>query len=73
MLAKMNMKNAHIQFSQTPFENPNLLGLDDITILVRTNLGSAFEPLKKIASGGELSRVMLAIKSLQSVLMITET
>ncbi len=66
MLAKMNMKNAHIQFSQTPFENPNLLGLDDITILVRTNLGSAFEPLKKIASGGELSRVMLAIKSLQS-------
>jgi DNA repair protein RecN (Recombination protein N) len=32
-------------------------------MLVRTNPGQAIQPLRKIASGGELSRVMLAIKS----------
>lgn len=66
LLVKMNMKNASIQLQSIPLEKPILLGLDDLQILVRTNLGSAFEPLKKIASGGELSRIMLAIKSLQS-------
>jgi DNA repair protein RecN (Recombination protein N) len=66
LLVKMNMKNASIKLHEIPLDKPILLGLDDLQILVRTNLGSAFEPLKKIASGGELSRIMLAIKSLQS-------
>jgi len=66
LLVKMNMKNASIQLNDIPLDRPILLGLDDLQILVRTNLGSAFEPLKKIASGGELSRITLAIKSLQS-------
>ena len=39
-------------------------GLDMIEILVQTNPGQGFRPLRKIASGGELSRVMLAIKSI---------
>lgn len=66
LLVKMNMKNASIKLHEIALEKPILLGLDDLQILVRTNLGSSFEPLKKIASGGELSRIMLAIKSLQS-------
>lgn len=36
-------------------------GLEKITFLVKTNRGSAFHPLAKIASGGELSRISLAI------------
>lgn len=38
-------------------------GMDNIEFLISANLGSALQPLAKIASGGELSRVMLAIKT----------
>ncbi|MFH1715168.1 MAG: DNA repair protein RecN [Elusimicrobiota bacterium] len=38
-------------------------GYDEIEFLVQTNVGSDFKPLRKIASGGELSRIMLALKS----------
>ncbi|MEZ6191482.1 MAG: DNA repair protein RecN [Phycisphaerales bacterium] len=38
-------------------------GLDAVEMLVRTNPGQPMQPLRKIASGGEMSRIMLAIKS----------
>jgi DNA repair protein RecN (Recombination protein N) len=38
-------------------------GLDRVDMLVQTNPGQGFKPLRKIASGGELSRIMLAVKS----------
>ena len=38
-------------------------GADDIEFLIMTNSGEGFSPLSKTASGGELSRIMLAIKS----------
>jgi DNA repair protein RecN (Recombination protein N) len=38
-------------------------GLDNIEFLVKLNKGSEFTPLRKTASGGEVSRVMLAIKA----------
>lgn len=41
-------------------------GADDAEFLICTNVGEDFKPLAKIASGGELSRVMLAIKSVLS-------
>lgn len=41
-------------------------GADDVEFLICTNVGEDFKPLAKIASGGELSRVMLAIKSVLS-------
>lgn len=37
-------------------------GRDDIELLISTNTGEPLKPLRKIASGGELSRIMLAIK-----------
>jgi DNA repair protein RecN (Recombination protein N) len=40
----------------------SLFGLEKIIFLVKTNKGSAFHPLAKIASGGELSRISLAIQ-----------
>jgi len=40
----------------------NELGLDNVEFCISTNVGEAIKPLKKIASGGELSRIMLAIK-----------
>lgn len=41
-------------------------GADDVEFIICTNVGEDFKPLAKIASGGELSRVMLAIKSVLS-------
>ena len=38
-------------------------GMDHVEFLIRTNLGEDMHPLSKIASGGEISRVMLAIKT----------
>lgn len=43
--------------------NLNSHGIDDIEFLVITNKGEEFQPLKKVASGGEISRIMLSIKS----------
>ena len=49
----------------TSFEKGNLSanGWDKIEFLIATNVGETAKPLAKIASGGELSRIMLAIKS----------
>ena len=38
-------------------------GIDDIEFLISINTGEAVKPLKRIASGGEISRIMLALKS----------
>ena len=63
-LSEMAMPHAELKVELTPNENPSESGLESIEFLVRTNKGSSFEPLKKVASGGELSRIMLAIKSI---------
>ncbi len=44
-------------------EHISLTGYDSITFLISTNPGEKLRPLKDVASGGELSRVMLALKS----------
>lgn len=41
-------------------------GIDDIEFLISLNVGEAERPLRKIASGGEISRIMLALKSVVS-------
>jgi len=43
--------------------NINSNGIDNVEFLVITNKGEEFQPLRKIASGGEISRIMLSIKS----------
>lgn len=56
-LAQVDFK---FDFEQTHF-NEN--GIDNVKIVVSTNIGQLLQPLQKIASGGELSRIMLAIKA----------
>ena len=48
-------------------------GGDDIEFLISTNPGESLKPLSKIASGGEMSRIMLAIKSVLSKGDIVDT
>lgn len=41
---------------------PGVRGINDVTFMIKTNPGTPFAPLNKIASGGELSRFMLALR-----------
>ncbi|MFA7379692.1 MAG: DNA repair protein RecN [Bacteroidia bacterium] len=65
LLQQVGMPNAGIQMKQDilPDAQLNLNGVDQLTFLFASNKGSAFQPLNKIASGGELSRLMLCIKT----------
>ncbi|WP_046757181.1 DNA repair protein RecN [Kordia jejudonensis] len=69
MLATLGMPNArfNIQLSQTDQFYAN--GMDDLQFLFAANKGGNFNELKKAASGGELSRVMLCIKAILSKYM----
>ena len=41
---------------------PNTNGTDDVTFMIKTNTGAPFAPLQRTASGGELARLMLAMR-----------
>ena len=58
----LDMPNVELVVSQKKCAL-NALGCDDIEILISTNVGEEPKPVAKIASGGELSRMMLAIKN----------
>ncbi len=71
LLAQVGMPNARIKVSIKTEKNLNVYGINAIEFLFNANLpqglavtASRFEPLRKVASGGELSRLMLSIKSL---------
>jgi DNA repair protein RecN (Recombination protein N) len=59
---KMENTKLKVQFEEAPEENWSAEGLDRVSFSVSTNVGAPFAPLAKIASGGELSRFMLALK-----------
>ena len=61
-LADLDMSKVKISVRITPCDYRED-GADDVEFLICTNIGEDFKPLAKIASGGELSRIMLAIKS----------
>ncbi|GIN19944.1 MAG TPA: DNA repair protein RecN [Bacillus bacterium] len=47
-------------------QEENINGLDDVQFYLSTNPGEPLKPLSKVASGGELSRIMLALKTIFS-------
>lgn len=67
-LQDLEMKQAHFKvevvFNEEQEYTEN--GLDQVQFLIATNIGEEFKPLVKIASGGEISRIMLAIKTVLS-------
>jgi DNA repair protein RecN (Recombination protein N) len=72
--AGMNKAIFRIDVEQTPSPDGIMVdgqclkatatGFDQVQFLIRTNPGEPFKPLNKIASGGEISRVMLSLKSI---------
>ena len=64
ILADLGMENAKFNISVLKQENFFSNGKDKLNFLFTANKGGEFKPLKKAASGGELSRIMLAVKSI---------
>lgn len=63
LMEKLGFKGGQLLTSLEELSIPTSDGIDQCRFLVRTNPGEALLPLAKSASGGEISRLMLAIKS----------
>jgi len=63
IITQLGMPDAQFEFEITPTETYNKFGKDQINLLFSANKGSKLEPIKKVASGGEMSRIMLSIKA----------
>ncbi|MDQ3047194.1 MAG: DNA repair protein RecN [Bacteroidota bacterium] len=64
LLSSLSMPNAQLKVEHTELTAYTSSGLDKVSFLFSANKGSDFKELNKVASGGELSRLMLSIKSL---------
>lgn len=61
-LVDLEMKSAKFKVNVEKTDEFCKNGLDKIEFLIKTNVGDTYKPLIKIASGGEMSRIMLGIK-----------
>ncbi len=66
LVGKMGMPDAHFKIDLNPSKDFLSNGTDILSFEFSANQGSGFKSLKKVASGGELSRIMLAIKTVLS-------
>ena len=64
ILIQLGMPNARFQFEINPTQNYLSSGKDEVQLLFSANKGTDFGLLKKVASGGEMSRIMLAVKAI---------
>ena len=63
-LAELGLPNARFKFELIASENFRNNGTDSLELLFTANKGLSFGSLKKIASGGEMSRIMLSVKAI---------
>ena len=66
ILSSLGMENASFVFNLSKSLKYNKFGIDVIDVLFSANKGIDFAPLFKVVSGGELSRILLTIKSILS-------
>jgi DNA repair protein RecN (Recombination protein N) len=64
MLTQLSMPHARLRVDALGSETLTPTGIDEIQFLFAGNVGSRFQPIKDVASGGELSRLTLCTKSL---------
>jgi len=72
LLAQLNMENAVIDVLQVDTE-PAASGIDEIEIIFSANKGIKPQPIRQVASGGEFSRLMFAIKFIMADKMALPT
>ena len=66
-LKDLNFLDSNFEISVIPDENNiTAKGYDDVEFFISTNPGEKLKPLSQVASGGEMSRIMLAIKSIMA-------
>jgi len=65
-LKDLNMVNSQFKVAFSEKTVISSRGMDDLEFMMVTNLGENYKPLAKIASGGEISRIMLALKTVFS-------
>ena len=65
-LVDLNFADAKLEIHVLPLDKPTENGMDQIEILITTNRGEPLKPLTRVASGGEMSRIMLAFKNIIS-------
>lgn len=63
-IQNLQMKDANLEIAFTRYDAPQQDGLEQVEFLISPNKGEPLKSLNKIASGGELSRIMLALKSI---------
>ena len=63
-LVKLGMQHARFDFQLDAESSLGSVGADSLTLLFSANKGVGFSTLRKVASGGERSRIMLVIKSI---------
>ena len=66
VLAKLGMENATFKIELQPSKEFLSNGNDELNFLFSANKGSHYDELKKVASGGEMSRIMLGVKLILS-------
>jgi len=65
-LANLGMENTRLKWDLTLTDQYFLNGKDELQLLISANKGLNFGTLQKVASGGELSRIMLSVKAILS-------
>lgn len=65
-LVDLNMDRARFHVAVSRLEEPNITGVDNVRFEIAANPGEPMGPLTKVASGGELSRIMLAMHNVVS-------
>ena len=73
VLVDLNFLQVEFEIRIAKAEKPTAAGQDEITFLIATNPGMPLRPIAQVASGGELSRIMLAVKSVLADCDETET
>ena len=63
-IRELNIKNGEFKIIIDKKENIDSTGFDDVDFLIKTNKGEELKSLSKTASGGEISRIMLAFKEI---------
>ncbi|HYD20765.1 MAG TPA: DNA repair protein RecN [Flavipsychrobacter sp.] len=69
LLALVGMPNAQFKITLSREREPSVFGIDDVQFLLDANKSGQFQYIHKAASGGEMSRIMLCIKSLTAKAM----
>lgn len=63
LLPALGLPGGRLEVELTPAKSPGSTGAEDVRFLVQLNAGLESRPLARVASGGEISRVMLALKA----------